>query len=87
MYIHLNKFNALFSQLINQKLVFLDFVKAIFLLITLLNSWETLSIALNNFSSFGCFNNTNVEGILYIEEVNRMSTEKGKGEALIMHGR
>ena len=45
---HLNEFNTIFSQLSAQEVVFQDSVKALFLLITLLESWETFYTTISN---------------------------------------
>lgn len=84
---HLNEFNTIFSQLSAQEIVFSDLVKAMFLLITLPNSWETFRIALSNSVVLDGLTSANVEGSLHIEEVNRKNTDKGKNEALVVRGR
>ena len=38
---HLNDFNTMYSNLVAQEVEFLDSVKALFLLITLPDSWDT----------------------------------------------
>ena len=84
---HLNEFNTIFSQLTLQEVIFGDSIKAMFILITLPNSWETFRIALGNLASLNGLTCAIVEGNLLIEEVNRKSTHKGKGEALVVRGR
>ena len=45
---HLNEFNTIFSQLSAPEVVFQDSVKALFLLITLPESWETFYTTISN---------------------------------------
>ena len=45
---HLNEFNTIFSQLSSQEIKFDDSVKAIFLLVTLPESWDTFRTAVSN---------------------------------------
>ena len=59
----------------------MDSIKAMFLLITLPDSWEIFKTAPNGLTS------ANVEGSLLIEEVNRKNNHKGKVEALVVPGR
>ena len=47
---HLNEFNTIFSQLSAQEIKFDDFVKAIFLLVTLPESWDTFRTVVSNFA-------------------------------------
>jgi len=47
---HLNEFNTIFSQLTAQGIKFEDSVKAMFLLVTLPESWETFRTTLSNFA-------------------------------------
>ena len=84
---HLIKFNTIFSELTTQEVVFLDSVKAIFLLITLPNNWETIKIALSNLASFNGLTSANVVVSLVVKEVYRKNINKDKEEALVVHGR
>ncbi|MCO5580796.1 hypothetical protein L7F22_034667 [Adiantum nelumboides] len=85
---HLNEFHIIFSQLTAQEIVFPDSVKAMFLLITLPDSWDTFRTALSNSVVPEGLTSANVEGSLLIEEVNRKNTDKGKGNsALVVRGR
>ena len=45
---HLNDFNTIYSNLVAQEVEFLDSVKALFLLITLSDSWDTFWTAISN---------------------------------------
>ena len=84
---HLNEFHTIFSQLIAQEIIFPNVVKAMFLLITLPDNWDTFRIALSNSITPNGLTSANVEGSLLTEEVNRKNTEKGKGSALVVRGR
>jgi len=76
---HLNEFNTIFSQLFAQKIVFEDSVKAMFLLVTLPESWDTFHTAISNSapaeSVAGGLTVANVEGSLLTEEVNRKNLD------------
>ena len=84
---HLNEFHTMFSQLIAQEIIFQDTLKAMFLLITLPNSWDTFHMALSTFVTPDGLMSANVKGSLLIDEVNQKNTEKGKGSALVVCGR
>ena len=84
---HLNEFHTICSQLIAQEILFLDIVKAMFLLITLPDSWDTFRTALSNSVTPDGLTSANVEGSLLTEEVNQKNTKKGKGSALVVRGR
>ncbi|MCO5557183.1 hypothetical protein L7F22_010743 [Adiantum nelumboides] len=85
---HLNEFHTIFSQLIAQEIVFLDSVKAMFLLITLRGSWDTFCTVLSNFVAPEGLTSANVEVSLLTKEVNRKDIDKGKGNsALVVRGR
>ena len=58
-------------------------MKTMFLLITLLNIWKTFRIL----ASTDGLPSANNEGNLLVEVVNKKNNKKGKGEALVMHGR
>ena len=82
---HLNEFHTIFSQLTAQDIKFPDSVKAMFLLITLPDSWDTFRTAISNSTSAEGLTSANVEGSLLTEEVNRKNNDKGKGSALVVH--
>ena len=81
---HLNEFHRVFSQLAMQDIKFLDLVKAMFLLITLLDNWDTFCTALSNFVSSEGLTSANVEGSLLMEEVNRKNNDKSKGNSALV---
>lgn len=58
--------------------MFLDPVKAMFLLITLRDSWDTFHTALSNYVSPEGLTSANVEGSLLMEEVNKKNNDKSK---------
>ncbi|MCO5547264.1 hypothetical protein L7F22_000710 [Adiantum nelumboides] len=70
MNVHLNEFNTIFSQLAMQKITFEDNVKAMFLLVTLPESWDTFRIAISNSVSTNELTSSNVESSLLTEEIN-----------------
>ena len=84
---HLNEFNTIYSQLSAQGVKFDDSVKAMFLLITLPESWDTFRTALSNSAPPDGLSSAGVEGSLLTEEVNRKTMDKGKGTALMVRGR
>ncbi|MCO5604336.1 hypothetical protein L7F22_058501 [Adiantum nelumboides] len=61
---HLNEFNTIFSQLAMQKITFEDDVKSMFLLFTLLESWDTFTTAISNSVLADELTRTNVESRL-----------------------
>ncbi|MCO5600003.1 hypothetical protein L7F22_054111 [Adiantum nelumboides] len=81
---HLNEFNTIYSQLSAQGVRFDEPVRAMFLLITLPESWETFRIALSNSAPPNGLSIAGVEGILLTEETNRKIADKGKGIALVV---
>ena len=59
-----------------------------FLLVTLVEGWETFCIALSNFAYVVGLTSVNVEGSLLTEEVNRKNSEPTKGSTtLVVRGR
>ncbi|MCO5597012.1 hypothetical protein L7F22_051085 [Adiantum nelumboides] len=68
---HLNEFNTIFSQLATQKITFEDNVKAMFLLVTLPESWDTFRIAISNSVLVDELTSTNVESSFLTKEINR----------------
>lgn len=85
---HLNEFNTIFSQLSSQEIKFGDFVKAIFLLVTLPESWDTFRTAISNFAPASGLTSANVESSLLTEEVNRKNLDSSRGSnALVVRGR
>ncbi|RYA47095.1 hypothetical protein DD606_23800, partial [Enterobacter cloacae complex sp. GF14B] len=84
---HLNEFNTIYSQLSAQGVKFDEPVRAMFLLITLPESWDTFRTALSNSAPQDGLNIAGVEGSLLTEETNRKTMDKGKGTALVVRGR
>ena len=86
---HLNDFNTIFSQLSAQEIKFDDFVKAIFLLVTMLESWDTFRIAVSNFAPTSGLTSANVESNFLTEEVNRKNLDNthSSENALTVRGR
>ena len=77
---HLNDFNTIYSNLVAQEVEFPDSVKALFLLITLLDSWDTFRTAISNSAPPSGLTEANVASSLLTEEVNRKnldSTQSG----------
>ena len=77
---HLDDFNTIYSNLVAQEVEFLDSVKALFLLITLPNSWDTFRTAISNSAPPSGLTKANVASSLLTEEVNKKnldSTQSG----------
>ena len=85
---HLNEFNTIFSQLSAKEIKFDDSVKAIFLLVTLPESWDTFRTAVSNSAPASGLTSANVESSLLTEEVNRKNLDSSRGSnALVVRGR
>ena len=85
---HLNEFNTIFSQLTTQKIIFEDNVKAMFLLVTLPDSWDTFRTAISNSVPAGELTSTNVESSLLTEEINQKNNAGSKSSsAMAVRGR
>ncbi|KAI5083625.1 hypothetical protein GOP47_0003368, partial [Adiantum capillus-veneris] len=84
---HLNEFNTIYSQLSAQGVKFDEPVRAMFLLITLPESWDTFRTNLSNSTPPDGLNIAGVEGSLLTEETNRKTMDKGKGTPLVVKGR
>ena len=86
---HLNEFNTIFSQLSAQEIKFDDSVKAIFLLVTLPESWDTFCTTVSNSAPANGLTSANVESSLLIEEVNRKNLDNtcSSGNDLTLRGR
>ncbi|MCO5552787.1 hypothetical protein L7F22_006304 [Adiantum nelumboides] len=84
---HLNEFNTIYSQLPAQSVRFDEPVRAMFLLITLPESWDTFCTALSNSAPPDGLTIAGVEGSLLIEETNMKTMDKGKEIALVVRGR
>ncbi|MCO5549469.1 hypothetical protein L7F22_002940 [Adiantum nelumboides] len=68
---HLNEFNSLYSQLTSKELNFDDEMKAIFLLCSLLASWDTFNIAISNSTHGGKLAFSDVTSVLLTEKIRR----------------
>ena len=75
---HLNEFNTIYSLLSAQGVKFDERVRAMFLLITLAESWDTFRTALSNSAPPDGLTIAGVEGSLLTEETNRKTMDKGK---------
>ena len=86
---HLNEFNTIFSQLSSQEIKFDDCVKAIFLLVTLPESWDTFCMAVSNSAPASGLTSANVESSLLTEEADRKNLDSSRGgsNALVVRGR
>ena len=82
---HINEFNGIVSQVINQKLAMDDEFKAAFLLCTLPDSWDTFRTSLSNSSAMLTY--PDIEGALLQEEMNRKNNTVSKSGALNTRGR
>ncbi|MCO5563668.1 hypothetical protein L7F22_017315 [Adiantum nelumboides] len=67
---HLNEFKTLLSQLQAQEVEFQVFVKAMFLLVTLPNSWDTFRTSINNSAPKNGLKCADVDSSLLMEKLN-----------------
>ena len=67
----LNDFNTIYNNLVAQEVEFPDSVKTLFLLITLLDSWDTFWTAISNSAPASGLIEANVASSLLTKEVNR----------------
>ncbi|KAH7439944.1 hypothetical protein KP509_04G083400 [Ceratopteris richardii] len=82
---HLSSFTGTLSQLQDSELPpFDDKLKAIFLLMTLPDSWETLVVSLSNSPSLTF---DGVRGSILNEEIRRKASGEGSGSANVARGR
>ncbi|MCO5598041.1 hypothetical protein L7F22_052130 [Adiantum nelumboides] len=85
---HLNEFHTIVSQLQSQGVEFDDFVRAMFLLVTLPDSWDTFRTTVRNSAAPDGLKCANVESSLLMEEVNRKNVEGTKfSSAMHVRGR
>ncbi|MCO5567850.1 hypothetical protein L7F22_038543 [Adiantum nelumboides] len=85
---HLNEFNTILSQLQAQEVEFKDSVKAMFLLVTLPDSWDTFRTAISNSAPLDGLKCADVESSLLMEEVSRKNVEDTKSSsAMHIRGR
>ena len=81
---HLNQFNTIFTHLFVQGIKFDDSVKAMFLLVTLPESWDTFRTAISNSTPEDGLSSTNVEGSLLTQEVNYKNWDFSKGDRALV---
>ena len=85
---HLNEFNTLTSQLSSVKVNFDDEVRALLILCSLPESWNSLVIAVSNFvRSSNTLKFDDVVSVILSEEMRRKSTGETSGNALTMESR
>ena len=81
---HLNEFNGLVSKLIAQKMNIDEDMKAVLLLCTLPESWDTFRTAMsNNAPAFTGLSYIDVESSLLTEEMNRRNNQSGKASSAL----
>ena len=72
---HLNEINTMYSNLVSQEVEFPDSVKALFLLITLPDSWDIFQTAISNSAPPSGLIEENEASSLLTEEVNRKNLD------------
>ncbi|MCO5585640.1 hypothetical protein L7F22_039575 [Adiantum nelumboides] len=83
---HLNEFHTIVSQLQSQGVEFDDSVRAMFLLVTLPNSWDTFRTTVSNSTAPDGLKCADIESSLLMEEVNCKNVEDTKSSSA-MHVR
>ena len=82
---HLSEFNSVFDQVSGQGIELNDSLKALFLLITLPDSWDTFRTTISTNAAADALSSVTVEAILLTKEVNRKNNENSKnGSALVV---
>ncbi|MCO5604984.1 hypothetical protein L7F22_059159 [Adiantum nelumboides] len=85
---HLNEFKTILSQLQAQEVEFQDSVKAMFLLVTLSDSWDTFCIAINNLAPENGLKCADVESSFHMEELNCKNVDDSRSSnAIHVRGR
>ncbi|MCO5575532.1 hypothetical protein L7F22_029333 [Adiantum nelumboides] len=85
---HLNEFHTIVSQLQSQGVEFDDSLRAMFLLVTLSDSWDTFRTTVSNSASRDGLKCADVESSLLMEEVNHKNVEDTKSSsAMNVRGR
>ncbi|MCO5567594.1 hypothetical protein L7F22_021288 [Adiantum nelumboides] len=85
---HLNEFKTILSQLQAQEVEFQDFVKAMFLLVTLLDSWDTFHTAIDNLALENGLKCVGIESSLLMEELNCKNVDDSRSSnAMHVRGR
>ncbi|MCO5596768.1 hypothetical protein L7F22_050837 [Adiantum nelumboides] len=82
----LNEFNALYSQLTSKGLNFDDEMKAIFLLCSLLTSWDTFNTTISNYTHGGKLGFADITSVVLIEEIRHQSLDSGGHGNVYMAG-
>ncbi|MCO5548106.1 hypothetical protein L7F22_001564 [Adiantum nelumboides] len=80
---HLNEFHTIVSQLQSQGVEFDDSVRAMFLLVTLPDSWDTFRATVSNSAAPDGLKCADVESSLLMEEVNRKNVEDTKSSSVM----
>ncbi|MCO5584708.1 hypothetical protein L7F22_038640 [Adiantum nelumboides] len=75
---HLNEFHTIVSQLQSQGVEFDDSVRAMFLLVTLPDSWDTFRTTVSNLAALDGLKCADVESSLLMEEVHCKNVEDTK---------
>ncbi|MCO5546975.1 hypothetical protein L7F22_000414 [Adiantum nelumboides] len=75
---HLHVFNTIFNQLATQKATFEDNVKAMFLLVTLPELWDTFRTAISNLVPIDELISTNVKSNLLTKGINKKTNAGSK---------
>ena len=78
---NLNEFNTIFSQLIVQNIMFNDSIKAMFLLVTLLESWGTFCTTISNSTLMDGLTCADVESNLLTEEDTHNNVDANKSSS------
>ena len=82
---HLSEFNSVFDQASGQGIELNDSLKALFLLITLPDNWDTFRSTVSMNAAADGLSSVTVEASLLTEEVNRNNNETSKnGSALVV---
>ena len=85
---HLSEFNSVFDQVSGQGIELNDSLKALFLLITLPDNWDTFCTTISTNAAADGLSSVTVEASLLTEEVNWKNNEASKsGSALVVCGR
>ena len=85
---HLNEFNLVFDQLSGQGIQLNHSLKALFVLLTLPDNWDTFCTTISTNATTNGLSSVTVESSLLIEEVNRKNVDTSRnGGALMVRGR
>ena len=85
---HLSEFNSVFDQVSGQGIELNDSLKALFLLITLPDNWDTFHTTVSTNAIADGLSSVTVEASLLIKEVNWKNNETSKnGSALVVRGK